>query len=451
MSRFLRTVVFVGLALCASVAGATFHTYQIDEIYSNADGTVQYVVLHESQGMNGQNQLMGLMLTDVRPAGVATFVFPRNLPGESCDSYGCMPSPTAGTRVLIATQGFVNLGLVMPDFVVPNGFLATGGGTLNYAGVDQVTYGPLPVDGVNALYRSGSVGANFAMNFNGDTATVQAPPPALNVQGIWYNSPAESESGWGINFAHQGDIVFASWFTYDSSGRGWWLVMTATKTGPNTYAGDLFETTGPAFNAQPFDPNTVARLKAGTGTLTFTGANNGSFDYTISSIHQIAVSPVRQTKSITRQVFGPLPTCVFGGPPTLALATNYQDLWWAAPAGSESGWGINLNHEGDNIFATWFTYDLDGTSLWLSGTAARTGPGVYSGDLFRTTGPAFNALPFNPAAVGRNKVGTMTFTFANGSSGTFDYIVQMSPLPGPVHQTKTITRQLFTASGTTCQ
>lgn len=35
-----------------------------------------------------------------------------------------------------------------------------------------------------------------------------------------------------------------------------------------------------------------------------------------------------------------------------------------APAGAESGWGVNFTHQGDTIFATWFTYD-DGTPLWL--------------------------------------------------------------------------------------
>jgi hypothetical protein len=42
-------------------------------------------------------------------------------------------SPTANKRVLIATQGFEALGLVAPDYVIPNGFLPTNGGTLNFA------------------------------------------------------------------------------------------------------------------------------------------------------------------------------------------------------------------------------------------------------------------------------------------------------------------------------
>jgi hypothetical protein len=70
-------------------------------------------------------------------------------------------------------------------------------------------------------------------------------------------SPAGSEDGWGINFAHQGDTIFASWFTYDANGHGWWLVMTATKTAPKTYSGKLYQTRGPAFNSAIFDPNAV--------------------------------------------------------------------------------------------------------------------------------------------------------------------------------------------------
>ena len=51
---------------------------------------------------------------------------------------------------------------------------------------------------------------------------------AANYQGLWWNPPAES--GWGINFAHQGDIIFATWFTYDAAGKPWWLIAELHKT-----------------------------------------------------------------------------------------------------------------------------------------------------------------------------------------------------------------------------
>ena len=58
----------------------------------------------------------------------------------------------------------------------------------------------------------------------------------------------------------------------------------------------------------PFDPAAVIVTEVGSGTLTFSDINNGSFAY--------AVFGVTQTKLITRQVFGPVPACTWGTPAT---------------------------------------------------------------------------------------------------------------------------------------
>src|ERR1700730_9690147 len=121
----------------------------------------------------------------------------------------------------------------------------------------------------------------------------------------------------------------------------------------------------------------------------------------------------------------------------------------AVPGGSESGWGINLTHQGDSIFASWFTYDHDHTPMWLVVTAAKTGPGIYAGTLVRTIGPPFNAVPFPPVGapggVTGTNVGTAMFTFTNGNNASFAYTVN------GVSQTKAITREGFQPSGTPCQ
>lgn len=96
-----------------------------------------------------------------------------------------------------------------------------------------------------------------------------------------------------------------------------------------------------------------------------------------------------------------------------------------------------MTQEGATIFGTWFTYDLDGTPLWLSVTATDTAPGVY-----RTTGPPFNAVPFNSADVVLTAVGMATFTFDDGNDATFANTVN------GVSQTKAITRQVFRSPGT---
>jgi serine protease len=269
----------------------------------------------------------------------------------------------------------------------------------------------------------------------------------LNYQGLWFN-PAES--GWGINFAHQGDTIFASWYTYDLNGKPTWLVMTANKTTGNTYTGQLFQGTGPAFDSVPFRPlgspgGAVIGGLGGTATVTFTDANNAMFTYTVTGT-------ASQAKAITRQLFGPQPVCTFGAQANLALATNYTDLWWASPAGSEAGWGVNLTHQGDNIFISWFTFDHDGTPMWLVATAAKTAPNTYvATQLFRlTSGPAFNAVPFPPLGSPGGPtgplagVGTAQLVFSSGNAADFSYVVS------GVSQTKAITREVFVTPGTVC-
>ena len=165
------------LLSAAPVAHAAFHLFRIQELYSNADGTVQFVVLGESGGLDNENLWGGLTLRATPTGGATrTFTFPNNLPRN-----------TANRRVLVATPGFAALGLVTPDYTMPPGFLPVGGGTVSYAGVSQVTFASLPTDGANALFATGTVGPNVAANFAGQSASVAAGPPvALAVE--YYNA-----------------------------------------------------------------------------------------------------------------------------------------------------------------------------------------------------------------------------------------------------------------------
>ena len=122
------------------------------------------------------------------------------------------------------------------------------------------------------------------------------------------------------------------------------------------------------------------------------------------------------------------------------------------PGGDESGWGVNLAHQGDTLFATWYTYDLDGTPLWLSGLMKRVGAAnVYTGSLLRTSGPRFDSYHSSDLTPSQT-VGVATLTFADGNDGTFTYTVQLAGMGAPVTQAKPLTRFLFTGSaGTVCQ
>ena len=167
MANGLRAALLALLMAAAPAAQAAFHMFRIQQVYTNADGSVQYVVLRECCGADGENLFNGVSLRSTSGGATRTFNFPRNLPSGD----------TAGRNVLIATQGFANLGLIAPDYIMPDAFVPVGGGTLNYGGVSQLTFGALPTDG-RMLLAGGQTAPNLAINFAGQSASVGASPPS---------------------------------------------------------------------------------------------------------------------------------------------------------------------------------------------------------------------------------------------------------------------------------
>ena len=103
-----------------------------------------------------------------------------------------------------------------------------------------------------------------------------ASAQSLSYQGLWWGSPSASESGWGINFTHQGDVVFATWFTYAPGGRPLWLVATLQQqAGTARFSGDIYTTLGPALTSVPFDPAMVTKAKVGVAEVDVPRPGNG--------------------------------------------------------------------------------------------------------------------------------------------------------------------------------
>src|SRR5215470_4723963 len=110
--RLIACLFAFALAIAAPLVRAAF---EIEELYSNADGTVQYLVLQERAGSNGLQGLHLVPLISSHAGNVRTYFFTNDLPS----------SQTANKRVLVATQGFAALGIVVPDYIVPNQFFPT--------------------------------------------------------------------------------------------------------------------------------------------------------------------------------------------------------------------------------------------------------------------------------------------------------------------------------------
>ncbi len=309
---------------------------------------------------------------------------------------------------------------------------ATGGGWVQSSAFDLTAYRGQTI----RLVFTSTTDPSLITNFRIDDVVLAADTAggsSANHTALWYNA---AESGWGINFNHQGDIVFGTLFTYDSSGQPMWLVLPAgNRTSGETFSGTLYRTTGPVFYANPFTPITAANLTVvGTMTVTFSGSN-ATLSY--------GVNGVTVNKSVTKQQFGTRVATCTTTTSDRSSATNYQDLWWDP---DESGWGVNITHQDNTLFATLFTYAPSGQGIWyVMSNGVRQSNGSYLGTLYQTTGPAFNANPFTPIGAGNLRtVGTMRFSFTNGNNGTLTYSVD------GITVTKSITRQVFSSPVPSC-
>ena len=113
--------------------------------------------------------------------------------------------------------------------------------------------------------------------------------------------------------------------------------------------------------------------------------------------------------------------CIAAAPATASsYSTDNSDLWGNE---SESGWGIQFIQRAEIIFATLYVYNTNGTPVWYVAVLKPTNATRWTGDLIQTSGPWFGTAPFNPAAVGVNRVGSMTFTATSDKTGTLAYSV----------------------------
>lgn len=119
-----------------------------------------------------------------------------------------------------------------------------------------------------------------------------------DVTDLWWNP---NESGWGVNLIQQANVVFATFFIYDSGGQPHWYVASDMRAAsvpsdrPYVFSGALYETSGPAFSAASFNPGAVTHRQVGTVIFEFVAPATGRLDYTIDGV---AVS-----KQVTRQTW----------------------------------------------------------------------------------------------------------------------------------------------------
>lgn len=153
---------FAVLALFWSCAASALESFRIRQLYSNKDGSLQYVELEEVRNEAGHDGFRGAVLASTNLQGVRkTLAFPSDLPSAD----------TASRHVVIASESLAATWAsdfpspAKADYTMPDRFLPTAGGTIDLGEIDRWTFGTLPVDGTNSLSRDGVIAANQAQTY----------------------------------------------------------------------------------------------------------------------------------------------------------------------------------------------------------------------------------------------------------------------------------------------
>ena len=168
-SRILSCWVTGVLLLVLAHAGAAFagiHTWDVVEVFSNADGTIQYVELLDRGTTGGE-------------LGVGNGALSSSLHAISW-SNGPVTGPTNGRSYLIATAAFAALpGAPVPDVIIPPAnvpFFNIAGDTIAFGPYDTLVVPAVPTNGTDSYTEFIGVGPNTPKNYANVEGNVNAGP-----------------------------------------------------------------------------------------------------------------------------------------------------------------------------------------------------------------------------------------------------------------------------------
>jgi hypothetical protein len=246
-------------------ARAGAHTWQVWEVFTNADGTIQFLELRETGGGAFETGITGHIVSASPSGGNYTIA-------------GTIASPTGNRSYLIATAGFAALpGAPTPDEIMPDRFFDGSDTSTSYTPYNTATWalGALPQDGIHSLTRTaaGSVlvsAVNSPTNYAGGTGTVDASPGAglAGVPGLQASRLAADGSSISVSF-NNGACTGA----VDTQ------IVYGQRSGFPAVAGGTYTPLGGTCNigtASPFTWNATPSANDGSGLVWFLVVNENN-------------------------------------------------------------------------------------------------------------------------------------------------------------------------------
>ena len=183
--------------------------------------------------------------------------------------------------------------IVMTDVVIPSG--ATFGPQFDPAMVQHDPWGTFAIEFDScdqATMNYNSIAAGFGsgayepvrLSTLGDldcSQTTVTPDANAFISGSWFD-PSHDGEGWVLESLGDNRVVMY-WFTYDDSGNQAWLIGVGELNGDSIAFDDVLIASGTVFG-EAFDPNAVELTHWGTVTMTVSGCDAITVEY--SSVDQ---------------------------------------------------------------------------------------------------------------------------------------------------------------------
>lgn len=168
------------LALCLALpspAQARFHLWNVNEVFSNADGSVQFVEFVTTSGFQD-------LLADHEAQFLQNGAVIANAPFLT----DLFTTDTATHSLLMATPAFQAAAGIEPDYTMPAQTIPVAtcdGVRMSGAALTLLSFaaGSIPLDGTHSLNRDIGVATATPTNFAGETGTL-VPEPAAAALGV---------------------------------------------------------------------------------------------------------------------------------------------------------------------------------------------------------------------------------------------------------------------------
>jgi hypothetical protein len=146
-----------------------------------------------------------------------------------------------------------------------------------------------------------------------------AASTSVDYTDTWWN---RDESGWGLQFVQQSDVMFATLYVEDAQTNPIWYTA-ALRMSAGAWRGDLYLTRGPWFGG-PFNPGAVVNRRVGDFAATFSSSDRATITYSVDgvpvtkAIERYTLATESLTGSYTLWARLATASCT-GVPPTMAV------------------------------------------------------------------------------------------------------------------------------------